>query len=176
MKPVENTKIDTDEWITLVSNDKQEFKVLLAAVKAAPGSVSKNNTISNLIVDVGTDSPIQLPDVDGKTLGKVVEYLMYHLEHPLEPVKEEDLQRADNICEWDKKFCEIEHQFLDDLILAANFLELHDLLHLGCKPIANMLKGKTPDEIKKTFNILKPLSPEEEEKVRKENSWLEETA
>ena len=37
-----------------------------------------------------------------------------------------------------------------------------------------MIKGKTPEEIRKTFNIKNDFTPEEEEQVRKENEWCEE--
>jgi S-phase kinase-associated protein 1 len=34
-----------------------------------------------------------------------------------------------------------------------------------------MIKGKTPEEILKTFNIKNDFTPEEEEEVRRENQW-----
>jgi len=37
-----------------------------------------------------------------------------------------------------------------------------------------MIKGKTPEEIRKTFNITEEFTPEEEEQVRRENEWIEE--
>jgi len=36
-----------------------------------------------------------------------------------------------------------------DLILAVNYLDIKSLLHLGCAKIATLIKGKTPEEIKK---------------------------
>jgi S-phase kinase-associated protein 1 len=62
---------------------------------------------------------------------------------------------------------------------------------VGCKTVANMIKGKSPEEIRKLFNIQNesvhphPLlqklqeltnsfSSEEEEQIRKENEWAEE--
>lgn len=44
---------------------------------------------------------------------------------------------------------------------------------LGCKTIANMIKGKLPGAIQRTFGILNSLTPEEEEQIRKENEWSE---
>merc|ERR1711925_19718 len=35
------------------------------------------------------------------------------------------------------------------IILAANYLDIKSLLHFGCAKIATMIKGKSPDEIKK---------------------------
>jgi S-phase kinase-associated protein 1 len=34
--------------------------------------------------------------------------------------------------------------------------------------------GKTPEQIRTTFNIKNDFTPEEEEQVRKENEWCEE--
>lgn len=34
-----------------------------------------------------------------------------------------------------------------------------------------MIKGKTPEEIRKTFNIKNDFTEEEEAQVRKENQW-----
>ncbi|WMV10307.1 hypothetical protein MTR67_003692 [Solanum verrucosum] len=42
------------------------------------------------------------------------------------------------------------------------------LLHLTC--VADLIKGKTPEEIRKTFNIKNDFMPKEEEEVRKENA------
>jgi S-phase kinase-associated protein 1 len=37
-----------------------------------------------------------------------------------------------------------------------------------------MIKGKTTEEIRETFNITNDFSPEEEAQVREENRWCEE--
>lgn len=45
---------------------------------------------------------------------------------------------------------------------------------MTCKTVAEMIKGKTPEEIRKTFNITNDFTPDEEMQVRKENEWCEE--
>jgi S-phase kinase-associated protein 1 len=62
---------------------------------------------------------------------------------------------------------------LFELIWAANYLDIKPMLDLTCKAVANMIKGKSPEEIRKTFNIKNDFTPEEEEKIRKENEWCE---
>ena len=73
--------------------------------------------------------------------------------------------------EWDAKYVEVEMEFLFELILAANYMDIKSLLVLTCAKVASMLKGKTPEEIRKTFNIRNDFTPEEEEEVRRENQW-----
>ena len=56
---------------------------------------------------------------------------------------------------------------------AANYLDIKPLLDVGCKTVANMIKGKSPEEIRKTFNIQNDFTPEEEDQIRRENEWAE---
>jgi S-phase kinase-associated protein 1 len=37
--------------------------------------------------------------------------------------------------------------------------------------VANMIKGKTSEQIRETFHIKNDYTPEEEEEVRRENQW-----
>ena len=42
-------------------------------------------------------------------------------------------------------------------------LEIQSLIDTGCEVVANMIKGKSPEEIRRTFNIRNDFTPEEEE-------------
>ncbi|KAF3644038.1 E3 ubiquitin ligase complex SCF subunit sconC [Capsicum annuum] len=53
---------------------------------------------------------------------------------------------------------------------AANYLNIKSLLDLTYQTVADMIKGKTPEEIHKTFNIKNDFTPEKEEEVRRENA------
>jgi len=122
-----------DDQITLQSQDGKEFKLF---VKAAKMSL----TVANLIEDTGTEMAVPLPNVTGSILGKVIEYCVYHSEHPTPVVEEKkDEKRTDDISEWDLDYCKIDQPTLFELILAANYLDIKDLLDLCCKTVANMI-------------------------------------
>ena len=50
---------------------------------------------------------------------------------------------------------------------AANYLDIKNMLDLTCQSVANIMRGMTPDEIRKTFNIKNDFSPKEEEEIRR---------
>ncbi len=56
--------------------------------------------------------------------------------------------------EWYATFVNVEQEVLFELILAANYMDIKPLLDLTCATVASMIKGKTPEEIRKTFNIV----------------------
>ncbi|KAK6041156.1 Skp1 family, dimerization domain protein [Cooperia oncophora] len=75
--------------------------------------------------------------------------------------------------EWSEDFFNVDYPMLFEIIMAANYLDIPKLLDDGCKKIAHMMKGKTPEEIRTMFNITNDFSPEEEEEIRRENAWCE---
>uniref|UniRef100_A0A453M755 SKP1 component dimerisation domain-containing protein n=1 Tax=Aegilops tauschii subsp. strangulata TaxID=200361 RepID=A0A453M755_AEGTS len=78
---------------------------------------------------------------------------------------------AEDLKSFDAEFIKVDQNTLFDLILAANYLNIKGLLDLTCQTVADMIKGKTPEEIRKTFNIKNDFTPEEEAEIRRENQW-----
>ncbi|KAM1105668.1 hypothetical protein ACFX13_002671 [Malus domestica] len=97
----------------------------------------------------------------------VIEYCKRHVDAAKldEKIFEDDLES------WDQAFVKVDQATLFDLINAAAYLNIKSLLDLTCQAVADMIKGKTPEEIRKTFNIKDEFTPEEEEEVRRENQW-----
>ena len=138
-----------------------------------------STTIKNLIEDIDElddETAIPVPNVSGAILEKVVQYCEYHQANPVPAIEDNNHEekRTDDIIPWDAEFCQVDQSTLFELILAANFLDIKALLDLTCKTVANMIKGKSPEEIRKLFNIKNDFTPEEEEQIRKENAWCEE--
>jgi len=49
----------------------------------------------------------------------------------------------------DKAFVKVHHSIFYDLILVANFLNDKEILDMICPEVADRIKGKTPEEIRK---------------------------
>jgi S-phase kinase-associated protein 1 len=145
-------------YTTLISNDDQVFKV--------PDDVCRQSrTIQNLREDLQENNEqaviIPLPNVDGPTLARVIEYCAH---------KASSTSSGDDAA-WDDEYAKMPQATLFEIIMAANYLDIAPLLDLACKTVAAMIRGKTPEEIRKTFNIKNDFTPEEEEEVRKQNAW-----
>ncbi|KAL9099294.1 MAG: hypothetical protein Q9163_005181 [Psora crenata] len=156
--------------------------------------------IKNMMEDVGEQAmteAIPIPNVNETVLHKVIEWCQHHRADP--PMTTEDdsdsRKKTTDIDEWDQKFMQVDQEMLFEIILvchssaaiprvphiltsrvaqAANYLDIKALLDVGCKTVANMIKGKSPEEIRKTFNIQNDFTPEEEDQIRRENEWAEE--
>ncbi|XP_021743046.1 SKP1-like protein 1A [Chenopodium quinoa] len=159
----------TSKKVTLKSSDNEQFDVEeIVALES--------QTIKHMIEDDCADNAIPLPNVTGKILSKVIEYCKKHVDAAASKASAEDRSSTnstadDELKSWDAEFVKVDQNTLFDLILAANYLNIKSLLDLTCQTVADMIKGKTPEEIRKTFNIKNDFTPEEEEEVRRENQW-----
>ncbi|UJR07686.1 hypothetical protein I4U23_011971 [Adineta vaga] len=157
--------------IKLQSNDGDTFDVDVEIAK-------QSATIKTMLEDLGMseeDDIIPLPNVNSAILKKVIQWATYHKDDP--PPPEDDENREKNLADissWDQDFLKVDQGTLFELILAANYLDIKGLLDVTCKTVANMIKGKTPEEIRRTFNIKNDFTPQEEEQIKKENEWCEE--
>ncbi|CAL5193608.1 unnamed protein product [Lathyrus oleraceus] len=147
--------MSSTKMITLNSHDGETFEV--EEVVAL-----ESQTIKHMIEDGCAENGIPLPNVTGNVLAKVIEYCKKHVEAAAS---------SDDVEEWDAKFVKVDQAMLFNLILAANYLHIQSLLDLTCMTLAESIKGKTPEEIRKMFNMKNDFTPEEEEQVRRENQW-----
>ncbi|GAA6002106.1 hypothetical protein JCM10207_003078 [Rhodosporidiobolus poonsookiae] len=181
--------------ITLTTSDGESFDV-------DKDVANRSVLVKNMLEDVGeSDQPIPLPNVSANVLKKVTEREHGHLggqvdderrtltgpraqvlewcEHhkkdpePLAEDLDDSRRKTTEISDWDAKFIQVDQEMLFEIILAANYLDIKPLLDVGCKTVANMIKGKQPEEIRKLFNITNDFTPEEEAQIKKENEWAE---
>ncbi|ORX40991.1 SconCp [Kockovaella imperatae] len=166
--------------VILQTSDDEQFTV---EKKVAERSAMIKSMLEDL---PSQDSMIPLPNVSSSVLAKVLEYCDHHKNEPL-PAADADAddsrKKTSEIGDWDSNLSQVDQEMLFEIILAANYLDIKPLLDVGCKTVklttdqslsSNMIKGKSPEQIRTLFNIQNDFTPEEEEQIRKENEWAEE--
>ena len=141
--------------------------------------VKKSEVLKDMIEDTGGEGEIKIPNIDIKVLRKVIEYCEYYKDKEApqinQPLTSKDLIE-NGASEWDVEFIDIESvEFLVDLIVASNFLDIKGLTDLGSAKMATLIKNKSVQEIRDLFGIENDFTPEEEQQLIEENKWAEET-
>ncbi|XP_028751646.1 cullin-1-like isoform X2 [Neltuma alba] len=153
--PIKSTK-----QVYLTSSDGDIFVVnydvalMLESIKDMVESEATSTANSTI--------PLKL---SSKILIKVIQYCYKHVESSNFEGKTSGVDLKD----WDVKFVEVNNATLFDLILASNYLNIKSLLDLASQKVGDMMKGKTPEEIRKMFNIKDEFEPKEDEEFLKEN-------
>lgn len=174
--------MSTEKKVIIVSSDNQKFPV---ERKVAEKSTLLRNLLKDLAPSDQQQEPtsddededdlmeIPTPNVRADVLKHIFKWCEHYKDVPNTDDDNDDAKNSAPIDEWDKQFLNVDQEMLYEIILAANYLNIRPLLTSGCKRVAEMIRGKSPDEIRKTFNIVNDFSPEEEAAIRRENEWAE---
>nr|GMD83142.1 quinone oxidoreductase PIG3 [Ipomoea batatas] len=148
---------DGEKMVRLRANDGEEFEV-------AESVAALSQTVKFVVEDAGLGEECVIPllKVDGKTLAKILEYCKVHAADGKSNAEKK---------EFDKKFVEVDQAEVYDLLTAANYLEIRELLDIMIQRVVDMIKGKTAEEIRKIFKIKNDFTPEEEEQMKRDNAW-----
>jgi S-phase kinase-associated protein 1 len=143
---VEEAKSGSTGTVVLVPPDGQRVEV--------PRNVAEMSVlIKEMLADDEDDEApeIPLPNVQKDILDKVIEFCSHHVNDPMPEIEKplKSAVMADVVPEWDANFIDVEQSQLFAIILAANYLDLPSLLDLSCAKVASLIKGKTPEEIRK---------------------------
>jgi len=149
-------------------------KVHEVPIKVAKVSMMVKNMLEACPIDPDDEDakPIEVQKTDSATLEKILEWCEHHVNDPnvYKEMESEDDDEEYDFDEWDEEWIEkLDEERLFAVILAADFLDIKMLLDLGSKRVANIIKTMTPAEIRKRYNLVNDLTPDEEEKSRKEN-------
>jgi len=170
----------TEPKVKLTSKEGTSFEVPLSVAKMS-NLVQTLLPTDEQMLDMTTEQiqdmcEFPLPAVKDTVLAKVVDFCTHFQTEPMENIERplKSSQIAEVVSDpWYAAFVDVEQDMLFELILAANFMDIQPLLDLTCATVATLLKGKTPEEIRQTFNIVNDFTPEEEAQIRKENEWCE---
>lgn len=154
---------DEDGDLKITSKDKKEFTV-----------TKKNIMVSKLIkTSIENDqetTEVPIPGVVGEILKLVIDYCNHHkgIEPPIieKPLRSKIMK---DVCKdkWDAEFIDRigeNRQTLYDLILAANYMDIKSLLHLGCAKVASLIKGQPLEKIKDILSTGQKKGSKKEDK------------
>jgi S-phase kinase-associated protein 1 len=161
--------MDAHKIITLVSSDGDKVQISEKAAR-------RSQLIKGIIDDYPDDPEVPLHNVKSDILQKIVLYLENYKDS--EPKEIEKPLPSNNFNEcidaWDYQFIDLELDVIFQIILAANYMDIKPLMELASSKVASIIKGKSPEEIRKTFNIQNDFTPEEEAQLIEENQWCNE--
>lgn len=152
-----------EDSIDLISQEGKKFSIPRSTAIICDyikGAIDLDSTVKE----------IPLKHVKSEVLEKLIEWMNYHKKIPPRPIprplKSPNLKE---ICgSWDANFIDCDLETVFEVLLVANFLNMGALVELCCARVAAMMLGKTPKQIRKTFNIKEDFTPEEENEIRKE--------
>ncbi|TMW93604.1 hypothetical protein EJD97_011402 [Solanum chilense] len=142
------------KMLILKSSDDDEFEI-------EESIAVQSITIKNMVEDDYTLIP--LPNVNTQNLILIIEYMKKHGEE------------TEEIEEFNMNFVkDMSYERLFEMIFAANYLHISDLMDLLCMTIADRVKHKSVIAIRQIFGVTNDYTPEEEEKLREDHKWAHE--
>lgn len=166
MSDIKEESLDDIDENAIIKLKSKEGTLLEIPKKAA----LQSRFIKNAIETDKDATEVHLQHVETHVLQKVIDYLKNHLNNPAKPIPKPLTSNnlRDFVDDWDAKFTDTDQDTMFKVLLAANYMDIQPLLLLQCAKVASLMRGKTPEEIRKTFNIRSDYTPEEEEQVRRE--------
>nr|BAD67757.1 putative SKP1 [Oryza sativa Japonica Group] len=99
-----------------------------------------------------------------KKMIKIIEYCTKHAAVEGRSTAAAELKR------FDEELIDVDTDTLYHLLMAGNLMGVEGVLELAVQRTAELIRGKSPEEIRDTFKIANDFTPEEEE-IIKENAW-----
>jgi len=152
---------DDDEFLTLKSGGQQPESFEISRKCA---ELSK--FVTTILEGDADATSIEIRQVPPETLKHVIDYLKHHKgaePDPL-PCPVRSIHMAQIVSDkWDATWIDaFDKKTIFEIILAANYMDIKSLLHLGCAKIATLIKQLDQKEINRII--------EEEEKYRREHA------
>lgn len=156
---------------TLISCDGLSVEV--------PCEVARHMEMAKAILDVSQDEeeyePLLLPQVNGKWLTKMVDFIKHYLEEPypelLKPLRAMTVEEL--VPEWYGTFFkDMTWKDLEELVGATNFVDARCITTLVTAKMASLLKHKTMDEVRDIIGFHRELTEEEKAEALREQQLL----
>lgn len=113
--------------------------------------------MKNLIPEIDEEAEgeiVNLINVQADVLRKVLEYCKHYAHEKMTPIETplRSTRVKDLVQDWYADFCDsMDDQMLFRLVTAADYMNIQPIIDLTCLKVAVLMKGKSPDEVKRMF-------------------------
>lgn len=165
---IKKTKME-DSNVTILSKEGDSFTITRQQAELS-------ELLKPFIAEGSGDEPVPVPDVSSKVIKYIIQFMENYVADPMKDIEKplKSTVMKEVVQEWYAEFVEGADKDMFELILGANFMDIKPLLELTCAYTASKIKGKSPEEIRKIFDVTNDFTPEEEAQIREENKWCEE--
>jgi hypothetical protein len=165
-------------YVNLRSKEGQVLSVSLQAARIS-GLVKETflDEGGNLPTTLDPDCIMDLHRISHKSLELVIQFMQHYVEDPMILISSPFQQSQSSLEElvsqdWYRTFIPSNDKHtLFQLLATANFMAIQPLLDLLTLYISFQLMGQSTEEIRQYLNLPK-LTPEEEERARREYPWI----
>ncbi|KAI1817830.1 Skp1 family, dimerization domain-containing protein [Poronia punctata] len=177
--------LDPSAIVTLVSLDGIEVRATVAAI-------TKSVILRTMFADLGVDSSniegtsVPLWGVNGMILQHIIHWCEYHRDDCDVPEVSQSPERSeayelfvdapedDGIDEWDSLLLSsMESIHLEQLLEAADYLEIPRLVSTVSEFYAHSLTGKDTETLRQMLHIKNDLTPGEESEIKDTANWIQ---
>ncbi|EDW27449.1 GL20275 [Drosophila persimilis] len=130
--------MDNKTTVKLQSSDGMIFEVDIDCITRCSGTIRR--ILESWMDD--EDAVVPLENIDSDILRMVREWAEFQFN-----CTEDEVHR------WVQNFVSADHAKLYGLIKAANYLDIKNLHNLTCKIVADMIRGKKPEEMRRILLI-----------------------
>lgn len=141
-------------------------------VSADPQITLYSSTIRDAVNFNSPNEIIPLPSIDSMILRKILQWIDFHRNIASMADGQVDSDNA-NISTWEYDFLSVDTPVLFQLAEAADYLAMDGLCEMVSSILADMIRGKSPADVRRTFNIRVDVDPYEDHKIQLENVWAE---
>jgi hypothetical protein len=152
--------------VSLKSKDGETFDL-------SADAVCMSGRLKAILLE-SADAPIDLPLAKGP-LGKVVEFMKYHVTIPFSEFKTP--LESDNLVDcgcgkWDATFVSVDKDALFELMISATLLDIPSLFFLCACKCALMTKDKEAGKLRKEYSLTNDMTDDEETEIKEKfKNW-----
>lgn len=166
------------KMVNLISGDGESFTVVAEAAKLS-------KLVATIYDEEAPEDEVQdipLPNVTKEVLKKITEFMNHfhadsdenkdRVRNIPKPIMSNEMK--DIVPEWYAVFLKIPKQEVADILKAANYMNMTELVQLSCATISSWVKCMNPDQIKEVFGIKDDFTEEEIALVKRERKEWDE--